>query len=201
MVMETAAKKNGVSRNDNLLIGPDLSNSLTGVPMRFREQRVPIAADIEAMFQHVLLIREDRPAFSFLWREIDINRTPDVYQMCVLIFGAASSPCTANYVLCRTAEDNCDDPAFPKETINVVSNNFYMDDFLKSVNDVATASMLQQEMTSLLARGSFRLTKWSSSLREVLSRIPSHELACPTLKLNLDNLPIKRTLGMKWNTD
>ena len=50
MVMDAAAKKNGVSLNGNLLIGPDLLNSLTGVIMRFREQRVAIAADIEVCF-------------------------------------------------------------------------------------------------------------------------------------------------------
>ena len=109
------------------------------------------------------MIEEDQPALSFLWHELDTNRVPDVYQMRVLIFGAASSPSTANYLLRRAAEDNQGDPAFSQETINAVSKNFYMDDFLKSVNDVATASMLQQEMTSLLARGGFRLTKWCSS--------------------------------------
>ncbi|XP_067024040.1 uncharacterized protein [Acropora muricata] len=201
MVMDAAAKKNGVSLNDNLLIGPDLLNSLTGVLMRFREQRVAIAADIGAMLHQVLVIEEDQPALSFLWRELDINRAPDVYQMSVLIFGAASSPSTANYVLHRTAEDNREDPAFSQEAINAVSKNFYMDDFLKSVNDVTTASLIQQEMTSFLACGGFRLTKWSSSSREVLSRIPSHELACPTLNLDLENLPMERTLGMKWNTE
>ena len=138
---------------------------------------------------------------SFLWRELDVNRAPDVYQMRVLIFGAASPPSTANYVLCKTAEDNRADPAFSQETINAVSKNFYLDDFLKSVNDVATASMLQQEITSLLTRGGFRLTKWSSSSREVLSQIPNQELACPTLNLDLDNLPMEQTLGMKWNAD
>ncbi|KAK2561740.1 hypothetical protein P5673_015118 [Acropora cervicornis] len=73
--------------------------------------------------------------------------------------------------------------------------NFYMDNLLKSVNDITTMSLLQQEMISLLARGGFRLNKWS----KVLSWIPSHELACPTLNLDLDNLPVERTLGMKWN--
>ena len=126
------------------------------------------------------MIEEDQPELSFLWRELDVNRAPDVYQMRVLIFGAASPPSTANYVLCKTAEDNRADPAFSQETINAVSKNFYMDNFLKSVNDVTTASMLQQEMTSLLAHGGFRLTKWSSSSREVLSRIPNQEVACPS---------------------
>ena len=147
------------------------------------------------------MIEEDQPELSFLWRELDVNRAPDVYQMRMLIFGAASPPSTANYVLCKTAEDNRADPAFSQETINAVSKNFYLDDFLKSVNDVTTASMLQQEITSLLARGCFRLTKWSSSSQEVLSQIPNKELACPTLNLDLDNLPLERTLGMKWNTD
>lgn len=163
--------------------------------MRFREQRVAIAADIEAMFHQVLVIEEDQPPLSFLWRELDINLALDVYQMRVPIFAAASSPSTANYVPRRTAEDNREDPAISQETINVVLKNFYMDDFLKSVNDVTTASLIQQEMTSLLARGGFRLTKWSSSSREVLSQIPSHELVCPTLNLDLENLPMERSLG------
>lgn len=98
--------------------------------MRFREQRVAIAADIEAMFHQVLVIEEDQPALSFLWRELDINCAPDVYQMRVLIFGAASSPSTANYVLRRTAEDNREDPTFSQETINAVSKNFYIMTFL-----------------------------------------------------------------------
>lgn len=59
MVMDAAAKKNGVSLNENLLVGPDLLNSLTGVLMHFREQRAAIAADIEAMFHQVLVIEED----------------------------------------------------------------------------------------------------------------------------------------------
>ena len=52
------------------LSAPDLLNSLTAVLMRFREQRVAIAADIEAMFHQCLVIEEDQPALSFLWREL-----------------------------------------------------------------------------------------------------------------------------------
>ena len=77
------------------------------------------------------MIEEDQPTWSFLWREPDINRAPDVYQMRVLIFGDATSPSTANYVLRRIAEHNCEDPALSQETINAESKNFYMDDFLK----------------------------------------------------------------------
>ena len=56
IVMDTAAKHEGVSLNDKLRIGPDV-----GVLLRFREQRVGLAADIEAMFHQVRIIEEDHP--------------------------------------------------------------------------------------------------------------------------------------------
>ena len=76
-----------------------------------------------------------------------------------------------------------------------------MDDLLKSVRDETTAIKLQQELTALLARGGFRLTKWSSSSREVLSQIPNQEMASPSVNLDLDELPVERSLGLMWNTE
>ena len=102
IVMDAAAKCDGISLNDKLLIGPDLLNNLVGVLLRFREYRVGISADIEAMFHQCRVIEDDQPALRFLWRNLELYRAPDVYQMKVMIFGAASSPCTANYVLRKT---------------------------------------------------------------------------------------------------
>jgi len=115
------------------------------------------------MFHQCQIVEEDQTALRFLWRDLETKRSSDVYQMLVMIFGAASSSCTANYVLRKTADDNCDDPSFSPETIETVKRNFYMDDLLKSVRDEATATKLHQELTALPARGGFRLTKWSSS--------------------------------------
>ncbi|XP_078380261.1 uncharacterized protein LOC144663221 [Oculina patagonica] len=201
IVMDAAAKHDGVSLNDRLHIGPDLLNSLVGVLLRFREQRVGLAADIEAMFHQVQIIEEDQPALRFLWRNLELRRPPDVYQMLVMVFGAASSPCTANFVLRKTALDNREDVLFSEDTIKSVEKKFYMDDFLKPVCDEATAVQMFREMTSLLSRGGFRLTKWISSSREVLSQIPPEEKASPSVDVNFDELPIERTLGLKWNTE
>lgn len=170
--MDAAAKHDGVSLNDKLHTGPDLLNSLVGVLLRFREQRVGLAADIEAMFHQVQIIEEDQPAMRFLWRNTELERPPDVYQMLVMIFWGASSPCIANYVLRKPALENRQDVAFFVDTIRSVKKNFYMDDPLKSVCDETTAVQMVREITSLLARGGFRLTKWISSTREVLSQIP-----------------------------
>ena len=42
--------------NNNLLHGPDLTNTLLGVLIRFRQDRVALHADIEAMFHQVRVI-------------------------------------------------------------------------------------------------------------------------------------------------
>ncbi|XP_068684500.1 uncharacterized protein [Montipora foliosa] len=107
----------------------------------------------------------------------------------------------ANYVLRKATLDNRQDVAFSADTIKSVEKNFYVDDFLKSVCDETTAVRMFREMISLLARGGFRLTKWISSSREVLSQIPPQEKASPSVDLNFDELPIERTFGLKWNTE
>jgi hypothetical protein len=50
VVFDCSCKYKGKSLNDYLLTGPDLSNHLLGVLMRFREEPVAFMADIEAMF-------------------------------------------------------------------------------------------------------------------------------------------------------
>ena len=53
IVFDCSLKNGGVSLNAELLQGPDLTNSLVGVLLRFREGRVAIMTDIEAMFVQV----------------------------------------------------------------------------------------------------------------------------------------------------
>ena len=40
-----------------------------------------------------------------------------------------------------------------------------------------------------------------SNSREVLSEIPDRERARPTLDLDLENLPVERTLGVQWDVE
>ena len=201
VVMDARAKHDCTSLNDQLLVGSDLLNNLCGMLLHFREERVALTADIEAMFHQCRIIEKDRPALRFLWRNLESDRPPDVYEMQVMIFGAASSPCTANYILRKTADDNRDDPSFSTTTLETVEKNVYMDDLLKSVPDNTTAVKLQRELTSLLARGGFRLTKWSSSSRAVLAQIADSERTRPSLNLDLEDLPVERLLGLQWNTE
>ena len=67
VVFDCAAKYHGVSLNDNVLQGPDLSNNLIGVLCRFGQYPFALMADMEAMFHQVSVNLEDVNALQFLW--------------------------------------------------------------------------------------------------------------------------------------
>lgn len=85
--------------------------------------------------------------------------------------------------------------------MNAVTKDFYVGDFVKSVRTVNEASSLASEVTCLLSEAGFRLMKWMSNSREVLSEIPDGEQARPTLDLDLEDLSVERTLGVQWDEE
>ena len=88
-----AASSNEKSLNDFLMKGPDLMNSLVGVLLRFRREKIAIVADIETMFYQIRINLLDRGALRFLWwSQENLNNEPSIYRMTVHLFGAKSSP-------------------------------------------------------------------------------------------------------------
>ena len=147
VVFDCAAKYKGVSLNDVLLQGPDMTNTLVGVLTRFRQERTAIIADIESMFYQVRVRPDDSDVLRFLWWPgNDLQRRPEEYQMTVHLFGAVSSPSCANFALRKTAEANFQ--RFDFEVINTVRRNFYVDDCLKSVPSESEAIRLTADLTS-----------------------------------------------------
>ncbi len=67
VVFDCAVKFRGMSLNDQLLSGPDLTSSIVGVLTRFHHEQVALAADVEAMFHQVRVSPDDYDAFRFLW--------------------------------------------------------------------------------------------------------------------------------------
>lgn len=78
VVFDSSARFEGVSLNDVLLTGPNLNNSLLGVLMRLREEKVAVTADIKQMF-HCFEVREDHRNFlRFLWHQNNDMEQPIV---------------------------------------------------------------------------------------------------------------------------
>lgn len=201
VVFDAAAQVRGTSLNSQLLTGPDLLKSLTGVLLRFREGAVALVADIQEMYHQVQIIKQDRPAQSFLWRDLNEAQKPDIYEMQVAIFGAKSSPASANYVLRRTITDHAADVELKTETARMLHDSFYMDDFLHSEHTVSEAKTVRKGVTDLLAKGGFRLVKWTSNSREVLSSIPPEEQAHPEIDFYGAHLPAEGALGVVWDAE
>ena len=174
VVFDAAAELNGTSLNQQLLTGPDLLQELSGIIIRFREKPIAIAGDIEQMFLQVCIQCQDRPALSFLWRNMESNRPPDTYEMKKAIFSAKCSPAIASYALQRSMV-GC--PKSEPWNGEELAKQFYMDDYLASEKSPARASYLVQTVTALAASGGFRLRKWTSNSRQMLASIQPTERA------------------------
>lgn len=124
MVFDSSATFHGQSLNSILLSGPDLTNSLHGVLLRFRKEKIGVTGDIEQMF-HSFKIRQDHRNFvPFIWFQDNDPTLPlTEYRMCVHFFGNSPSPAVATYCLRRCVQERRDcDP----KVYTFVNRNFYV---------------------------------------------------------------------------
>ena len=100
VVYDCGAVYQGTSLNSELLQGPDLTNSLVGVLLRFRREPVTVMADVRSMFHQVRVSKSDIDFLRFIWwRDGDIEQDPIDHRMLVNLFGAVSSPSCASFAL------------------------------------------------------------------------------------------------------
>ncbi|XP_076037326.1 uncharacterized protein LOC143022832 [Oratosquilla oratoria] len=135
VVFDCAARVNDLSLNDLLRQGPDISNLLLGVLLRFRLGLYACTADIETMYYQVKVPEDDRDYLHFLWwKDGHIGSDIVKLRMTSHPFGASCSPSIANYALKRVVQDHGNQ--FHKSVSEIVLNNFYVDDLLVSSDDI-----------------------------------------------------------------
>ena len=132
VVFDCSSQYRGTSINENLLSGPDLTNKLVGVLIRFRVGPVAFLADIQAMFYQVKVPEKQRSFLRFLWwNEGNLDSEIRDHEMCIHLFGAVSSPSISNYALRKAAVDYSS--CYGNDAAVATMKSFYMDDLLKSV--------------------------------------------------------------------
>ena len=150
IVYDCAAIADEKSLNDFLMKGPDLTNSLVGVLLRFRRELIPIVADVEAMYYQVRVSPSNKDALRFFWwPEGNLDAEPLVHRMKVHLFVAKSSPRCASFCLRETAREF--GKFFDPQIAEIVFKNFYADDCLVSVNSVKSAIQVVKDLRSLLS--------------------------------------------------
>ena len=129
----------GVCLSKELLQGPDLTNQLVGVLLRFRKELIAFTGDIEAMLYQVFVPQDQRSYLRFLWwPEGNLEKEPVDYEMCVHLYGGVSSPSCSNFALTRKAVDA--EKGYGSEVAMTLRRNFYVDDMLKSKESRSSAS-------------------------------------------------------------
>ena len=200
VVFDCSAEHDGMSLNKCLLQGPNLTNNLVGVLLRFRKQRIALSCDIEAMFHQVFVKEEDRSLLQFLWwKDGNIDIEPTEYRMTVHLFGATSSPGCANFALRKTADIYGQELGYARAA-DFMKSDFYVDDGLTSVATKEEAIQLILTSHELCKKGGFNLHKYICNNKEVLSAVPQELRSESTQSLEVKEQDVvERTLGVEWD--
>lgn len=199
VVFDAAAETSGVSLNKLLLSGPDLTNSLLGVLLRFRQNPVAVTADVEQMFYSFFVNEEHRDFLRFLWfRNNDPSDDVIDYRMKVHLFGNTSSPAVATFGLKKTAVEG--QYEYGQDAKEFVDKNFYVDDGLTSTEDTQQAIDLMQRTQAMLATANLRLHKIASNEAQVSEAFSTDRSTnLQNLDMSKDTIPVQRSLGVCWD--
>ncbi|XP_017477896.1 PREDICTED: uncharacterized protein LOC108367719 [Rhagoletis zephyria] len=111
------------------------------------------------MYRQVLLNNNDRKYHYILWRA-----SPDLelrtYQLNTITYGTASAPYRAVRSLHYLA-DKCMDEL--PVGASVVKSSFYVDDMLCGADSIDALRTVKSQVSAVLERGSFPLSKWHSN--------------------------------------
>ena len=168
--------------------------------MRFRQETVGVARDIEQMFHCFYVDPKDRDVLRFFWFK-DNNPNEEIveYHMTVHLFGNTSSPAVATFGLRKTAVDG--EEKFGESAKKFVCNDFYVDDGLTSRRTVEEVIHLIKTTQTMLSTANIRLHKVASNSVQVITAFAKQGRDTKLKELNLssDPLPTQRSLGLCWN--
>ncbi|XP_049886962.1 uncharacterized protein LOC126381521 [Pectinophora gossypiella] len=187
---------NGISLNDELMIGPVLQEDLRSIIMRWRMHKICFASDIEKMYRMVLINQEDADFQRVLWRQnTSISDEVKHFRLLTVTFGTASAPYLAVKTLIQLAIDEGGN--FPIAA-RMIHEDFYVDDLMSGCDTVLEALEAIKQLQDILKKGKFRLQKWSSNSPEILRSIEERDRSS---KANVD---IKvdgtiKALGLSWD--
>ncbi|XP_074039501.1 uncharacterized protein [Leptinotarsa decemlineata] len=193
LVFDAAAKSRGMSLNDALLSGPDMLQSLVAILWKFRQRRFGFCGDIREMFHRVGIQERDRCAQRFLWRNLESDRPPDIYEMLVMTFGATFSPVCAQFVKNLNAEEFSTNP----DIRTAIIKKFYVDDYLDSKDTEEEALETIIEVCKVQKVAGFEVVNWMTNSQLIRDKLSDDMLLAATK--NIDDTSLHRILGLWWD--
>ena len=139
------------------------------------------------MYHTVKTSKLDQHTHRFLWRNMDSTREPDTYIIRVS-FGDKPSGTIATIALRKTSEITRNE--YPEEA-DIIQNNTYMDDIIKSKDNLAMARKLSQDIEKAVVKGGFQVKEWIFS-----GDISKQE---ETIMVQKPHTSTEKILGIKWS--
>lgn len=196
-VLDCAAKVGDTSLNTLLRTGPNNLPWTNGVQYRCRGGRYMLVGDVGEMFMQVRVLPEDQCMLMMMWRERG-QKEPRVFCYTRHVFGAKESPAIATNAL-RVAIATTRPDLLP-----LVEKNIYMDDLQISCDTSEEVAELGMGVCKALEVLGFKMAKWASNDKAVLSHFPTEDLAPPfreVMQERTSPLPTAKALGMRWDTE
>lgn len=181
----SAPSSNGVSFNQQQLVGPKLQDDLIKIFLRFRLWEFGLTADIKQMFRQVRVAPVEYNFQRILWRK-EPHLPLKHYAITVVSWGMTSAGFNSVRSLRQCAIDGAD--KYPTGS-QMALNDFYFDDMLSGAHSESELNKKQREVSDLLMTAGFELSKWRSNAKNVDESI------------HVDNceMPLEcGILGMKW---
>ena len=171
LVYDAASKYHSISLNDALYQGPDLTNSLRGIPLCFCEKSVAFCADIESMFNAFKIPSQHSDVLCFFWpHKKNFYNNLVEYRALSHVFGCTSSPAVASYGLKYAVHDVTWNELMASR--RYIEESFYVDDGLGCTDTMEEAITLLKGAVNLLAWRNIRLHKILSNEPDVLRAFP-----------------------------
>ncbi|KAJ8721022.1 hypothetical protein PYW08_006487 [Mythimna loreyi] len=197
VVFDASAKgSNLVSLNDELMVGPQLQEDLRNIIMRWRMKRICYASDITKMYLQICVFPEDANKYQrILWRDEEHESIKE-YRLLRVTFGTASAPYLAVKTLHQVADD--EGQHYPN-AVKIIKENFLVDDLLAGEDTTEKAITSAREVSHILKKGGFTLSKWSSNCPQFMKSIDKDKRSfIEHLEINKMDSTVK-ALGLIWN--
>ena len=199
IVFNSSANYMGHVLNDYWAKGPDLLNSLLGILIRFRENKIGFIGNIRKMYHTVHTTDLEQHTHRFLWRNMEPTRKPDTYVIQRVSFVDKPSGSIATVVLRKTEEMGQSDHP---EATKIIKENSYMDDIIDSVNNKEKALQLTKKIGILLKKGGFDMKEWiysktqDNTTDKELNQTATEKVLAISWKQSSDELRFKITLNL-----
>jgi len=180
----------GYSLNSSWDLGPDMTNSLHGILMRFREDLLGAQGDIRKMYYGVRVTKEEEFMQLYIWR-FKGEQVIRIFAMTRLVMGNKPSANCSQIALKETAFLDQSDIMYP-DAAKALVHNSYVDNTFTTCSDLPSIKKKIADIEYVALKGGFQYKPWVISGENV----PDQFLAAPVESLNTE---AEKALGVYWD--